>query len=376
MGKKSPTTSESGDTFSGFSSLLSRKKVAPTGTQIGQNTVPVELGGEDTNSSGNNSGLTNPIIPGQNNPNGIPINQNELGSTYPSSSPGGFTPLPDPSNPGGIVPPDPVTPKNTDVIIDQPVTPTGKDNPCDTTKLPKNVASALCRQGDITRDEVVAVFSLNDAEQAELDRLNRMFARLAPYLKTESDVLTEQSNQEAHEDFTINANRMARETDAERLGIYYTGPYEIVRPFLKPTEFGNDVIDDITTEIIGKNNFEFNLLKLAGLNVDALGNIKNSVDSGIDNAKQGVGKVLEKIGIKNDKVNNFLEKDTEAPSIPSEIIKNTVWPRIQDAIENFTQKKISDKLGGKDCQLKKESKSIATNDECGFSLFEETLKIY
>src|SRR3989338_6115893 len=96
-----------------------------------------------------------------------------------------------------------------------------------------------------TGDTGIISFTLNDEEQAELDRLNRAFARLAPYLKTEAEIASEQSNYEAYADFTLEAGRLTNETNIEIAGSTYAGQKQRVRPFLTGKEFGDKASEEI-----------------------------------------------------------------------------------------------------------------------------------
>jgi hypothetical protein len=243
MGKKPASTGESGSMFSGFSSLLSRKKTTPSGSQINPNETPVDIG-TDTSIPDQNIDPLNPSNPGTINPGDIDIGE-------PGTP--GFNPLPNPRG-GTVINPGGPTETPEDVTkLDDP-TNNNKDKPCDSSKLPGGVAVILCQGGILKPRENTANvvnFSLNDEEQAELDRLSRMFARLAPYLKTEADVSREQTNQETYEDFTIDANRYSRETTAQINSSSYLGPKETSLPFLTDDEFGSKIGKQFKLELLG-----------------------------------------------------------------------------------------------------------------------------
>ncbi len=254
MGKKPATSNEQGGVFSGFSSLLSRKKTTPSGSQINPDGTPVDIGTDttipDTNIDPLNPG--NPGNPGTINPGGVDINR-------PGTP--GFNPLPNPGNNGTVVNPNDPGETPEDIVKIEDPTDTTKKKPCGA-GLPKGVLDIICEQGGLTpygENVNIVNFSLNDEEQAELDRLSRMFARLAPYLKTEADVSREQANQESYETFTVNANRLSRETDIEVKSSGYRGPKEVISPFLTSKEFGSKIGTQAELELLGYSGSDFKI---------------------------------------------------------------------------------------------------------------------
>ena len=227
-----------------FGSLTLKKKAPVDGSQVGDDTQSIDINGDgkidekdftgmptDTSGTGN---------PGQIGGTGID------GSDLPNFDIGKLVPLPDPGiNPGSTIPDinlqdiiDINLPKNTD--------PKQKEI-CKDPDLSAEMRKLLCtdpyKPG--TGDTGIISFTLNDEEQAELDRLNRAFARLAPYLKTEAEIASEQSNYEAYADFTLEAGRLTNETNIEIAGSTYAGQKQRVRPFLTGKEFGDKASEEI-----------------------------------------------------------------------------------------------------------------------------------
>ncbi|MBP6912849.1 MAG: hypothetical protein KBB86_02860 [Candidatus Pacebacteria bacterium] len=306
MGKKPITTTGSGgSTFSGFGNLLSKKKTTPPGSQINPDGTPVDIGadtqipdsGIDQGDSGN---------PGNVNTGTDPIQSNTPNlNALPSPGTGGTT-----VNPNG-----PVEIPIDITTIDDPKTDPTKKKKCDKNALPKGVLNILCEDAGLMhygQNVDIVSFSLNNEEQQELDRLSRMFARIAPYLKTETDVLQEQSNQEAYEEFTVTANRLARETDAEVRSSGYRGPKEIQNPFLTSQEFGSKLGYQLNLELLGypERDFRIRIWDLLGMK---LGNLFGNKEDDKDNEfREDLANLLSDRIVKT--LDNFIGGPTTCPS--------------------------------------------------------------
>lgn len=339
MGKKPTTSNESGGVFSGFSSLLSRKKTTPGGSQINPDGTPVDIGA-DTDIPDTDIDTLNPGNPGTVNPGGVGV-----------SEPGtpGFNPLPSPGNNGTVINPnDPEETPEDITKIDDP-TDTTKKKPCGA-GLPKGVLDIICEQGGLTpygQNVNVVGFSLNDEEQAELDRLSRMFARLAPYLKTEADVAREQSNQESYEAVDLKNNSLARGMDIDRKRPGYAGPVEVVRPFLG-TSFMARMQDSVLTYVRGYDEYQISLTDGDGI----IGKALNNLMDGLKAAGDRVGTTL---------MNKLIE------FIRLKASETILTPGVTPSNEALRKCQISRDSG---------SGSMKMNETCGFDLFEKTLNIY
>lgn len=258
---KNKTTSTSGDfqtksSFS-FANLLLRKKAGPTGSQIDTGSQGTDLGGQTgTDASGDTT------LPGSNTDTNTDFTTEYL------------TSLPDPSiftsgtgtniNPGGTG-----TTGGGGVVL-----PggggggggTNKNDPCVGTILSQKVRIQLCGAGpnpNVNLGISAIPFTLNDEEQAELDRLSRAFARLAPYLKTDGDVSAEQANNEAYNDFVTEANGLVKKTDEEMLSSTYKGPKVATRhrPFIEGSMFKPGTM--LSQEVFGiQRSVKVSLFKL------------------------------------------------------------------------------------------------------------------
>jgi hypothetical protein len=371
LGKKPTQTGEStGGTFSSFSSLLSRKKTIPGGSQINPNGTPVDVGGSDTDIPGTKIDPLNPGNPG--NPGGVdPNNPNNPGGVNPNDpgnpggvdiNQGGFTPLPDPYNPGGggIINPNDPNETPEDITKIDPVPDNKKKKPCDKTNLPKGVADIICDQGGLLPNGEVNIvnFSLNDEEQAELDRLSRMFARLAPYLKTESDIAAEKSNMEAYTNFNTESGRLIHQTNIERLATNYKGPTEIKSPFLNNIEFGSKIADDLKTELFGTGNLGLNPLNLLGI-----GRIGKDNDDDC-----GWNELACKI---SNKLFGTLDKDGFFNGLKDEVLNKLVV-----SIDSFVRRQAEQTLGTAN-NIKDDLPCNGKFETCvGSRIFEKTLDIY
>lgn len=288
MGNRGNVTTEtSGNKIFNFGSLLTKKKTSIDGskTQTGEN--PIDIGGD-----------TNPdptTLPGDTPITNLPdTNQNP--DQIPSPN---LYPLPDP----GVLPNSDVKYNPDDNPIDitkfTPTTPTEKKKLCDQKNLPKDYLDIICAPGGVgtTLDpgsQTRATFTLNDAEQAELDRLNRMFARLAPYLKTEADIAREKSNAESYEDFNNTAIKLSRETDIEVASSSYKGPKNVKSPFLTDDEFEISVAAELKKEVFGTNNLIFAPLGFAGIAAGKLFDILSDSDK-TDLASKVGNQILERL---------------------------------------------------------------------------------
>lgn len=262
FGKSGGATNDSqGNKIFDFGALTIKKKSGTDGSKVGTNADNVDLG---TNTNGDTNGDTK--IPG---PGDIGY-VGDIGQN-PDIGPSGYVPLPDPDTfkPNSNTLPDP------DIIKIDPVDEKKRRALCNDPNLPKDVVTIMCGPVGLepnAQKTSVASFSLNAEEQAELDRLSRMFARLAPFLKTESDIASEKSNMEAYQGFTVEATRLARETDIERSTSYYKGPREIINPFLTNKEFGEKIGSQFELELLGHRAevFRIKIWDLLGIRRDGL----------------------------------------------------------------------------------------------------------
>lgn len=310
-----------------FGNLISKKKPAKDGSEIN---TPAD-------------GIT---LPGTEGTTGTPSGNIPGGTTIPNTP--NLTPLPGPGNSGSNY-----NPTNPIIITDVPI-PKDPLNPCVPTK------TKPC-PGDGPGPNVTVInFSLNDEEQAELDRLNRMFARLAPYLKTEADIAREQSNQEAYEDFVVEANRLSRETDITVARTSYKGPREVKRPFLTSIEFGAVLQDQLILEVVGYSGgyYSLSILDLIGLT-----GFTSGVTNGINNGLNGIGNLL------NINIGNLNTPQANGNQLEfTNKLGEKISKEIVVAVNRFVEKTTNNKLTGP-------CKKGDTVSGCSFLLFEVTLDI-
>lgn len=106
-----------------------------------------------------------------------------------------------------------------------------KTSICDDPNTPFDIKIQACPNIILANIEPVK-FVLTEEEQAELDRLNRSFARLAVYLKTSGDLEDLQSNQDAYQKTASDYAKLAKEMDLEVNSSSYSGPRQRGRSFI------------------------------------------------------------------------------------------------------------------------------------------------
>lgn len=382
LGNKGTTPTNTADTkVFNFGALIARKKTGVDGSKIGNNADTVNIGINTSDASLPDGAtrlpdgrilLANGVIL---NPDGTPINPNDgyIG-TLPTDT---LVPLPDPN----IILPDPniILPDPNIILPDPNTNPSTKNSPCGTNTYSKEVLNIICgNPGFEANEQKPNKFSLTDEEQAELDRLGRAFARIAPYLKTEADVAQEKSNEEAYRATISENTKLAEKTRLEILSPNYKGPLELKPPFLTKMEFKVKITDGMLLELFGYTNgrlvpFTFDILTFFGIEFGPGGDLIKTTGKVISWGKEKIQKVTG-------------DAETTAADASDQLV-NTVGALISskviEALLEFIASSFEDTVGSVgDCadeyvKIKKEELVInKVSEACGFSLFEKTLNIY